>query len=202
MTQPSRARTPLASVGPPSEIDHVAAEQAVKDLLEAFGIDLTQESLQDTPGRVARAFEEFLRPRPFRLTTFPNDEGYDELIIARNIRFHSLCEHHLLPFVGVAHVAYLPKDRILGLSKLARLVEMFARSLQVQERLTQQIANWLLENLEPKGVGVILEAEHMCMALRGVEKPGSTTVTSALLGAVRNDPRTRDEFLRLARSES
>ena len=174
----------------------------MQDLLEALAIDTTQESLRDTPQRVASAFSEFLTPRPFRPTTFPNDEGYDELIIARNIRFHSLCEHHLLPFVGVAHVAYLPKDRILGLSKLARVVEMFARSLQVQERMTQQIANWLQDNLHPKGVGVILEAEHMCMALRGVEKPGSTTVTSALLGAVRNDPRTRDEFLRLARPDS
>jgi GTP cyclohydrolase I len=182
-------------------MDREAAERAVGDLLVALGIDTTDESLADTPKRVARAFAEFLKPRPFRLTTFPNDEGYDELIIARNIRFHSLCEHHLLPFVGYAHVAYLPRDRILGLSKLARLVEMFARSLQVQERMTQQIANWLQEQLDPKGVGVILEAEHLCMALRGVEKPGSTTVTSALLGAVRNDPRTRDEFLRLARGE-
>jgi GTP cyclohydrolase IA len=201
MTEASRARPPLASVGPTQHFDEAAAQAAVHDLLEAFGIDLDQESLQETPARVARAFADFLRPRPFRLTTFPNDEGYDELIIAKNIRFHSLCEHHLLPFVGYAHVAYLPKDRILGLSKLARLVEMFARSLQVQERLTQQIANWLQENLDPKGVGVIVEAEHMCMALRGVEKPGSTTVTSALLGCVRNDPRTRDEFLRLARAE-
>jgi GTP cyclohydrolase I len=199
MTQPSEARPPLTSVGGMQQIDEAAAERAVRDLLESFGIDVDQESLQETPHRVASAFAEFLRPRPFRLTTFPNDEGYDELIIARNIRFHSLCEHHLLPFVGYAHVAYLPKDRILGLSKLARLVEMFARSLQVQERMTQQIANWLQEQLDPKGVGVIVEAEHMCMALRGVEKPGSTTVTSALLGCVRNDPRTRDEFLRLAR---
>lgn len=201
MTPESSAQVPLVSIGNGHDIDHAAAEHAVHDLLEALGIDTTQESLQETPQRVARAFAEFLKPRPFRLTTFPNDEGYDELIIARNIRFHSLCEHHLLPFVGHAHVAYLPKDRILGLSKLARLVEMFSRSLQVQERMTQQIANWLQENLQPKGVGVILEAEHMCMALRGVEKPGSTTVTSALLGAVRNDPRTRDEFLRLARPE-
>ncbi len=200
MTSESSARQkPFASITSPHDIDHEGAERAVGQLLEALGIDTTDESLQETPQRVARAFAEFLKPRPFRLTTFPNDEGYDELIIARNIRFHSLCEHHLLPFIGVAHVAYLPRDRILGLSKLARLVEMFARSLQVQERMTQQVANWLQDNLQPKGVGVILEAEHMCMALRGVEKPGSTTVTSALLGAVRNDPRTRDEFLRLAR---
>jgi GTP cyclohydrolase IA len=185
---------------PAPQIDLAAAEGAVRDLLAALGVDLDRESRHDTPKRVAKAFEDFLTPQPFRLTTFPNDEGYDELIIARNIRFHSLCEHHLLPFVGVAHVAYLPRGRILGLSKLARLVEMFARDLQVQERMTQQIADWLQENLDPKGVGVILEAEHLCMALRGVEKPGSTTVTSALHGVVRNDPRTRDEFLTLARS--
>jgi GTP cyclohydrolase I len=179
-------------------VDQAAAERAVRELLLSFGADPESEHLRDTPRRVAQAYADFLTPRPFRLTTFPNDEGYDQLIIARNIRFHSLCEHHLLPFVGYAHVAYLPKDKILGLSKLARLVEMFARDLQVQERMTQQIANWLQEQLEPKGVGVIVEAEHMCMALRGIEKPGSTAVTSALLGAVRNDQRTREEFLRLA----
>ena len=183
---------------PVPAIDTEAAERAVRELLISFGADPDSEHLRDTPRRVAQAYADFLTPKPFRLTTFPNDEGYDQLIIARNIRFHSLCEHHLLPFVGYAHVAYLPKDRILGLSKLARLVEMFARDLQVQERMTQQIAGWLQEQLEPKGVGVIVEAEHMCMALRGIEKPGSTAVTSALLGAVRNDVRTRDEFLRLA----
>jgi GTP cyclohydrolase I len=185
---------------PNRRIDLARAEEAVRDLLEALDVATDVESRRDTPKRVAKAFEEFLTPRPFRLTTFPNDESYDELIIARNIRFHSLCEHHLLPFVGVAHVAYLPGGRILGLSKLARLVEMFAHDLQVQERMTQQIADWLQEHLDPKGVGVILEAEHMCMALRGVEKPGSTTVTSALRGVVRDDPRTREEFLALARN--
>lgn len=188
----------LKPIIPPPAVDEDAARRAVRDLLVAFGADPDSEHLQDTPRRVAQAYKDFLTPKPFRLTTFPNDEGYDQLIIARNIRFHSLCEHHLLPFVGYAHVAYLPKDKILGLSKLARLVEMFARDLQVQERMTQQIANWLQEQLDPKGVGVIVEAEHMCMALRGIEKPGSTAVTSALLGAVRNDVRTREEFLRLA----
>ena len=188
----------LQRVDTPPVVDEDAAKQAVRDLLVAFGADPDSDHLRDTPRRVAEAYKQFLTPKPFRLTTFPNDEGYDQLIIARNIRFHSLCEHHLLPFVGYAHVAYLPKDKILGLSKLARLVEMFARELQVQERMTQQIANWLQEQLDPKGVGVIVEAEHMCMALRGIEKPGSTAVTSALLGAVRNDVRTRDEFLRLA----
>jgi GTP cyclohydrolase I len=187
----------LEVVRPPG-FDLEAAQRAVRDLLIAFGSDPDSEHLHETPRRVAQAYADFLTPKPFRLTTFPNDEDYDQLIIARNIRFHSLCEHHLLPFVGVAHVAYLPNDRILGLSKLARLVEMFARDLQVQERMTQQIANWLCDELDPKGVGVIVEAEHMCMALRGVEKPGATAVTSALLGVVRNDVRTRDEFLRLA----
>jgi GTP cyclohydrolase I len=190
-------RSDLEVVESPA-IDEERAQAAVRDLLIAFGADPDSEHLRDTPRRVASAYADFLTPRPFRLTTFPNDEGYDQLIVGRNIRFHSLCEHHLLPFVGYAHVAYLPKDRILGLSKLARLVEMFARDLQVQERMTQQIANWLQEHLDPKGVGVILEAEHMCMAPRGIEKPGSTAVTSALLGAGRNDVRTRDEFLRLA----
>ena len=188
----------LKQIVTPPAVDDEAAQRAVRDLLVAFGADPDSEHLRDTPRRVAQAYRDFLTPKPFKLTTFPNDEGYDQLIIARNIRFHSLCEHHLLPFVGFAHVAYLPKDKILGLSKLARLVEMFARDLQVQERMTQQIANWLQEQLDPKGVGVIVEAEHMCMALRGIERPGSTAVTSALLGVVRNDVRTREEFLRLA----
>jgi len=120
--------------------------------------------------------------------------------VLRSIPFHSLCEHHLLPFVGVAHVGYLPRERILGLSKLARVVELFARDLQVQERLTSQIAGWLQEHLDPKGVGVVLEAEHMCMTLRGVQKPGALTLTSALHGLVRKDARTREEFLALAGS--
>jgi GTP cyclohydrolase IA len=196
MTDPAR---PLSAVASGPVVDRPAAERAVADLLKALGVDLERESLVETPRRVAQAYAEFLKRESFRMTTFPNDEGYDELIVARDIPFHSLCEHHLLPFVGVAHVAYLPAERILGLSKLARLVDMFARDLQVQERLTQQIASWLQDNLHPKGVGVILEAEHMCMSLRGVQKPGSRTITSALLGAVRNDVRTRDEFLSLTR---
>jgi GTP cyclohydrolase I len=134
---------------------------------------------------------------PFSATTFPNEGGYDDLVVARGIPFHSLCEHHLLPFVGVAHVAYLPDERIIGLSKLARVVESFSRALQVQERLTTDIAGWLQQELEPQGVGVVLEAEHLCMSLRGVQKAGATTVTSALHGLVRDDPRTRQEFLAL-----
>jgi GTP cyclohydrolase I len=177
------------------EIDLVAAERAARDLLIAFGADLEDESLRETPRRVAAAYAELLTPEPFQATTFPNDEGYDELVVARDIPFHSLCEHHLLPFVGRAHVAYLPGERIVGLSKLARVVEHFARDLQVQERLTQQVAHWLTETLQPKGVGVVLEAEHLCMSLRGVQKTGSQTVTSALHGVVRDDARTRAEFL-------
>ena len=188
----------LEVVTPPA-IDLGAAERAVRDLLVSFGADPDSEHLLETPRRVAQAYADFLTPRPFRMTTFPNDEGYDQLIIARNIRFHSLCEHHLLPFVGYAHVAYLPKDRILGLSKLARLVEMFARDLQVQERLTQQIANWLQEQLEPKGVGVIVEAEHMCMALRGVEKPGSSTITTQFTGSFRDSPDDQVRFITMVR---
>jgi GTP cyclohydrolase I len=154
--------------------------------------------LRDTPRRVAEAYAELLTPRAFDLTTFPNDEHYDELVVARDIPFHSLCEHHLLPFVGVAHVAYLPAERILGLSKLARVVETFARGLQTQERLTTQVANWLGQHLRPKGVGVVLEAEHLCMTLRGAGARGAKTTTSALSGLIREDPRTRQEFLSLA----
>jgi GTP cyclohydrolase IA len=184
----------------PITMDYERMESAVTDFLEALGVDLTDESLQDTPRRVAAAYAELLTPLPFEATTFPNDEGYDELVIARAIPFHSLCEHHLLPFHGVAHVAYLPGERIVGLSKLGRVVESFARRLQVQERMTVQIADWIEEYLQPRGVGVVLEAEHLCMSLRGVQKPGTMTVTSALHGIVRDDARTRQEFLSFTRS--
>jgi GTP cyclohydrolase I len=179
-------------------IDHAAARRAAADLLRALGADLDSPGLADTPRRMAEAYAELLTPLPFEPTTFPNTDGYDELVVAGSIPFHSLCEHHLLPFHGVAHVGYLPGERIIGLSKLARVVELYARELQVQERLTQQVADWLDEHLEPRGVGVVLEAEHLCMSLRGVQKPGSRTVTSALHGLVREDPRTRQEFLDLA----
>jgi GTP cyclohydrolase I len=182
---------------PPALPDVPAAERAAADLLAALGVDLAPEGLRDTPRRMAGALAELLTPARFTPTTFPNDDGYDELVVATAIPFHSLCEHHVLPFVGVAHVGYLPGERIVGLSKLARVVEHFARALQVQERLTTRIAGWLDENLAPRGVGVVLEAEHLCMSLRGVQKPGSRTVTSALHGLVRDDPRTRQEFLAL-----
>ena len=192
-----------ASEGPGRVIDHAAAERAAADLLAALGADLQDEQLRDTPRRMVDAYAELLTPEPFRPTTFPNEEGYDELVLVRSIPFHSLCMHHLLPFHGVAHVGYLPGQRIVGLSKLARVVELFARDLQVQERLTTQIAGWAQEQLEPKGVGVVLEAEHLCMSLRGVQKFGAKTVTSALHGLVRDDPRTRQEFLALTtRSDS
>jgi GTP cyclohydrolase I len=138
-----------------------------------------------------------LTPREFRLTTFPNDEGYDELVLARDIPFTSVCEHHLLPFTGTAAVGYLPANRILGLSKLARVVELFARRPQVQERMTKQISTWLDSHLRPRGVGVVLRAEHSCMTLRGVRAAGSSTVTSSLVGSIRTDSRTRAEFLSL-----
>jgi GTP cyclohydrolase I len=185
---------------PQAQPDLAEAERAAEALLRALGADLEHESLRDTPRRVASAYVELLTPVSFSATTFPNDEGYDELVVARSIPFHSLCEHHLLPFHGVAHVGYLPGERIIGLSKLARVVELFARRMQVQERMTVQIADWLAAELSPKGIGVVLEAEHLCMSLRGVQKPGSSTVTSALQGLVRDDARTRQEFLELVRS--
>jgi GTP cyclohydrolase I len=178
--------------------DLVAAELAAADFLAALGVDLDREGLRETPARMARAYAELFDPQPFQLTTFPNDEGYDELVLARAIPFRTVCEHHLLPFAGVAHVGYLPGDRILGLSKLARVVGHFAARPQTQERLTKQIADYLATGLRPRGVGVVLDAEHTCMTLRGVRAVGASTLTSALLGALRADPRSRAEFLSLA----
>ncbi len=197
-TQEAELEVPhLRVVGGGTDVDLVGAEKAVADLLVALGRDPASEHLSDTPRRVALAFEELLTPRAFDLTTFANDEGYEDLVLARDIEFHSLCEHHLLPFRGVAHVGYIPAARILGLSKLARVVEHFARDLQVQERLTQQVANWLDDHLEPRGVGVVIEAEHLCMSIRGVRAHGSRTVTSAVHGLLRDDARSRQEFFAL-----
>ena len=184
------------------QIDHSAVQDAARELLRALGADVDAEALRETPRRMADAYAELLTPQPFQATTFPNDDGYDELVVARAIPFHSLCMHHLLPFHGVAHIGYLPGERIIGLSKLGRVVELFARDLQIQERMTTQIAAWLEHELRPKGVGVVLEAEHMCMSLRGVQKFGSKTVTSALHGLVRDDARTRQEFLALTTRRS
>jgi GTP cyclohydrolase I len=182
---------------PDNGVDLAAAERAAGNFLRALGVSPDSESLQATPGRMARAYAELFTPRPFDLTTFPNDEGYDELVLARGIRVRSVCEHHLLPFAGVAHVGYLPGERILGLSKLARIVEHFACRPQVQERLTKQVADWLSGQLQPKGVGVVIEAEHTCMTLRGVQAVGSNTVTSTLLGTLREDACSRQEFFAL-----
>jgi GTP cyclohydrolase I len=188
----------LHAVEDSNGIDLERAEDAAYELLIALGQDPQRDGLRDTPRRIANAYAELLSPHPFNPTSFPNDEGYDELVVARGIPFNSLCEHHLLPFHGVAHVGYLPGERIIGLSKLGRVVDLFARRLQVQERLTSEIAAWLDDHLAPKGVGVVIEAEHLCMSLRGVQKPGTLTATSALRGLVRDDPRTRQEFLALA----
>ena len=188
---------PLHIVARREEIDLPAAQRAVADLLTALGRDPESAHLADTPRRVANAYAEMLTPREFELTTFPNDEGYDELVLAKDIPVQSLCEHHLLPFQGVAHVGYLPGDRILGLSKLARVVELFARDFQVQERLTKQVADWLQDHLDPKGVGVVIEAVHQCMSLRGVRAAGSRTVTSSLHGILRENPSSRQEFFAL-----
>lgn len=187
-----------AHVAAAADRDMAAAERAAAEFLEALGISLDSEHLQDTPGRMARAWAEMLTPRAFDATTFPNEEGYDELVLSRDVPFRSVCEHHLLPFVGTACVAYLPGERILGLSKLARIVEHFACRPQTQERLTRQVALWLQEQLDPTAVGVVLRAEHSCMTLRGVQATGSSTVTSSLLGSLRSDPRSRQEFLALA----
>lgn len=170
------------------------AEQAVAALLRALGRDVTDEHLVDTPRRVAASLIELLTPREFSMTTFPNDDGYSDLVLVRDIPFHSLCQHHLLPFRGVAHIGYVPRDRLLGLSKLARVLEMFARDLQVQERLTTQVANWLQDRLEPLGVGVVIEAEHLCMSLRGVQASGATTITSVFLGDLAEAGRYRSQF--------
>ena len=181
----------------PARFDRAAAERAAADLLRAIGADLDHPGLVGTPPRIAGALAELLTPEPFAPTRFPNEGDYDGLVLVRDIPFHTLCMHHLLPFHGVAHVAYLPDDRIVGLSKLARVVDHFARDLQVQERMTVQIADWLDAELQPKGVGVLLSAEHTCMTIRGVRKPGARTITSALRGLVREDSRTRQEFLSL-----
>lgn len=172
------------------------AEAAVADLLAALGRDTGSAHLADTPRRVAASLIELLTPREFEFTTFPNDEGYDALVLVRDIPFHSLCEHHMLPFRGTAHVGYLPGARLVGLSKLARVVEHFARDLQVQERLTVNIADYLTDHLAPRGVGVVLEAEHLCMTMRGVQSAGSTTTTSRFTGELRCDEAQQRRFTR------
>jgi GTP cyclohydrolase I len=182
----------------PPAIDLAAAARGAAQLLTALGVSLDSEATAATPSRMARAYYELLSSAVFELTTFPNDERYDEVVLARSIPVTSVCEHHMLPFVGVAHVGYVPGERILGLSKLVRVVEMFARRPQTQERLTKQVATWLQEQLQPAGVGVVIEAEHTCMSLRGVRTLGNTTVTSTMVGTLRDDRHSRAEFLALA----
>ena len=191
---------PVRIVPGRERIDLAGAERAATGFLAALGVATDDAAMADTPRRMAQAYAEMLSPRSFDLTTFGNDEGYDELVLARGIPLHSVCEHHMLPFLGVAHVGYLPGPRILGLSKLARVVELFARRPQVQERLTRQVADWLQRHLQPRGVGVVIEAEHLCMTVRGVRAGGTSTVTSSLIGTLREDPRSRAEFLALTTS--
>lgn len=182
-----------------SPADLVAAEKAAVEMLSALGLPIDNEDMFETPRRLVHAYAELLTVPDFDLTTFDNAAGYDELVLVADIPVRSLCEHHLLPFYGVAHVGYLPGDRILGLSKFARTVEFFARRAQTQERLTTQIADHLQERLKPRGVGVVIEAEHSCMSFRGARAEGARTVTAALRGHLREDPSARNEFLSLTR---
>jgi GTP cyclohydrolase I len=176
------------------------AEAAVRVLIKWAGDDPAREGLIDTPARVVRSYEEFFagyaqNPRDILARTFSEVQGYDEMIVLKDIRFESYCEHHMVPIIGRAHVAYLPRERVVGISKLARLVDAFAKRLQIQEKMTAQIADTLEEVLQPLGVGVILEASHQCMSTRGVHKAGASMVTSRMLGTFRDDPSTRREFL-------
>lgn len=186
------------------KIDSVRIEKAVKEILSAVGEDINREGLKDTPKRVAKMWEELLagmndNPKEYVKSVFT--EKHDEIVLLRDIPFYSVCEHHMMPFIGTAHVAYLPAGTVLGVSKLARIVDCFARRLQVQERLTGQIADFIMESLKPKGVAVVLEASHSCMTIRGIKKPGSMMVTSALRGIFIRDPRSRSEVLGLMRGD-
>jgi GTP cyclohydrolase I len=180
-------------------IDRAGAHRAAADLLTALGLDLGAEHLADTPRRMVDALAELTSPPEFEMTTFPNEDEYDELVLVEDIPVRSLCEHHMLPFVGVAHVGYLPGGRILGLSKFARLVDHHARRPQTQERLTKRVADHLQRALAPRGVGVVIDAQHTCMSLRGARATGSRTLTSAMFGQLRDDARSRAEFLDLTR---
>lgn len=172
------------------------AEQNIKEFLEYLGEDSNREGLLDTPKRYVKFFKEFLSPPEYNFTTFAS-EGYDEMIVQTNIPFHSLCEHHVAPFFGEGHIAYIPDKKIVGLSKLARTLDKFSRRLQNQERITNQVAEYLQQELNPIGVGVVLKAKHMCMEMRGVKKHNTWTTTSKLIGAFKEDINTRNEFLKL-----
>ncbi len=191
----------------PARPSREEAEAAVRVLLRWAGDDPAREGLLDTPARVVRAYEEFfagyaLEPRDILARTFSEVDGYDEMIVLKDIRFESYCEHHMVPIIGRAHVAYLPNHRVVGISKLARLVDAFAKRLQIQEKMTVQIADTLFDVLQPKGVGVILEAAHQCISTRGIHKPGVEMVTSRMLGTFRTDPATRREFLSIVSNPS
>lgn len=186
-------------------VDRARIQAAVREILLAIGEDPDREGLQRTPYRVAKAYDELFAgmredPREHLRATF--DEGHKEMVVLRDIPFASLCEHHLLPFTGIAHIGYIPQGRIVGLSKLARLVDGYARRPQVQERLTSEVADAIMEELKPDGCGVVIEATHTCMTIRGVEKPGATMVTSAMRGGFRNRPATRAEFMAFVRGGS
>jgi GTP cyclohydrolase IA len=187
---------------PVPEVDLDAARDAARVMLEALGLPVSGPDMAETPRRLVDAYAELLAVPDFDLTTFDNGSGYDELVLVRDIPVRSLCEHHMLPFTGVAHVGYLPGERILGLSKLARTVEFFARRVQTQERLTSQVADHLHDRLAPLGVGVVIEAEHSCMSLRGARATGATTLTTVVRGRLRDDAASRAEFLSLTRDRS
>jgi len=190
-----------------AEAERAEAERAVRTLIKWAGDDPDREGLLDTPARVVRAFEEYFQgynadPQEILQRTFEEVEGYDEMVLLKDIRFESHCEHHMAPIIGKAHVAYLPKNRVVGISKLARVVELYAQRLQIQEKMTAQIANAINDVLQPLGVAVVIDAAHQCMTCRGVHKPGVSMITSKMLGAFREDDRTRREFLSMVAKPS
>ena len=205
MSNPIKSASRHETHAGPRSVSREEAETAVRTLIRWAGDDPAREGLRDTPGRVVRAYEELFGgydgdPRDYLQRTFDEVGGYDELVVLTNIPVVSFCEHHMLPFIGKAHVGYLPSNRVVGISKLARVVRGFGRRLQIQEKLTAEIAKAICDILQPKGVGVVIVSEHNCMTMRGVNTPGSTLTTSTLLGVVRDDPRTRQEFLQYVRS--
>lgn len=197
----------LAKDGTPSRPSRAEAEAAIRVMLRWAGEDPNREGLLDTPARVARAYEEFFKgyaedPVAILARTFEEIEGYDEMVVLRDIRVESHCEHHMVPIIGRAHVAYLPNTRVVGISKLARVVDAYAHRFQIQEKLTAQIANTINDVLQPRGVAVMIEANHQCMSTRGVHKPGASMITSRMLGAFRDDHATRKEFLSIINQRS
>jgi GTP cyclohydrolase IA len=199
-TARQRRHHPPAANGPATPVDHARIEAAVREILRAVGEDPEREGLRDTPARIARLYSEVfsgLRKDPRELLQKTFTQKYDEMVVVKDIRFESMCEHHLLPFIGKAHIAYLPKGKIVGLSKLARVVEVLARRPQVQERMTEEVADLLMQELDARGVGVVMDASHSCMTIRGVRKADSVCTTSAMRGAFRENQSTRTEFLAL-----